>query len=94
MMIGSRLYGTFTVVFGTYGFTRGYRSVSYCPEEQLITKRVLNGVVTSMFYVAPVVNIWALARLVDRIEISIKNYDKSKYDDAFEEFTGVCIETI
>jgi hypothetical protein len=88
----SRLYGGFCVSMGLYGFTRGFRSET--ESKRLITDKLAAGFFNSLMYSAPIVNLWPLTRLVNRLEIDYNDLEKKQYQDSFRELVGDCYDTI
>jgi hypothetical protein len=94
MALLTKLYGTFCVGMGTYGFTRGYRAYSGTEDTNLTCDKVLQGVINGMAYGAPILNMWPTFRLLNRLEIECRSLNKDNYQSNYEEFIGVCKETI
>lgn len=85
-----KIYTGFTTGMGIYGFSRGYRA----RDNEMVSDKLVSGTFNTLLYVTPVVNIWPLVRLTDRITIQSKGLDKNKYRDAYFELTGICWQTI
>lgn len=90
----TKLYGTFCVGMGVYGFTRGYRSYTCKEDNNLISTKVVQGVINGVMYGTPIFNIWPTLRLLNRLEVKYKNLNKDNYKSNYEESFGVCKETI
>ena len=90
----TKLYGTFCVGMGAYGFSRGYRAYSGKEDTNLTSNKVVHGIINGMTYGAPVLNMWPTFRLLNRLEIECRKLNKDNYQSNYEECIGVCKETI
>jgi hypothetical protein len=94
MNIPTKLYGTFCIGMGLYGFTRGYRSFNSKDKERLTSDKITNAIFNALFYAAPIANIGPTIRLINRLEIEHKGLNMNDYKDNYREFVGDCEETI
>lgn len=94
MNLATKLYGTFCVGMGVYGFSRGYRSRVINEKERLISDKLTNAAFNGLFYAAPIANIGPTLRLINRLEIEHKGLNMNDYKDNYREFVGDCEETI
>lgn len=84
---------------GIYGFTRGYRSRSKFDngddngDMNLMTYKMMYGMVNSILYMIPPWNIYYFTKLVNRIEIQKRGLDKTMYENEYNEHCGICSET-
>ena len=71
-----------------YGFYRG--STFDKPKDKetdvLFSDRLSSGIITSFLYVNPLMQPLFFCKLLDRIEIKLKNKDPSKYESAYCDF--------
>lgn len=90
-------------IMGAYGFTRGVRAIHhfdkrenvYIQSTTLIADRIVYGVVNGIMYTLPGWNIIALMRLANRMEIRIRNLNKSSFPFEYQEmFGGYCLSTL
>lgn len=96
----TRLFKTFMVVntsLGVYGFSRGYRAETKYDREskydKLISERLLNGGLNSIFYMIPPWNVYYVTKMLNRVEIENKKLDKELYKKEYEEVVGECEHT-
>lgn len=89
MTIFNKVYFGFSIGMGMYGFSRGYR----CKENKLYSDKIVCGTLNSIFYSAPIINIFPLYRLINRIEVEKRQLDKNKYLDIYKEVFGTCSST-
>lgn len=94
MSFVGKTYATFCVGMGIYGFTRGYRSNIYKDRESLTAEKYVSGLVNGICYAAPILNIGPTFRLLNRLEIETKNLNKEQHKSNYEEFMGICNDTI
>lgn len=52
----------------------------------LFSDRLSSGIITSFLYVNPLIQPLFFCKLLDRIEIKLKNKDPSKYESAYSDF--------
>jgi hypothetical protein len=90
----TKLYGSFCVGMGVYGFTRGYRAQISGSKENLTSDKITNATFNSLFYTLPIANIGPTLRLINRLEIEHKQLDKNDYKDNYREIVGECHDTI
>jgi hypothetical protein len=91
----SKTFVVTNLSLGLYGFSRGYRSSSkYDHNEKLTSRKILDGTITSIFYMIPPWNLYYVTKLLNRMEIKYKNLDKSLYNSEYEDLTGQCTDTI
>lgn len=88
----SRSYAFLSGCFGIYGFSRQYRIEK--KEKSLYTDKIGKSFINSVFYIAPIINIYQIIKLVNRIEIKYNTLDKNNYKIEYTEFSGVLFETI
>jgi hypothetical protein len=100
-MVNKLLFRSFIVVntsLGIYGFSRGYRAETKYEKEsnynKLISERLLNGCLNSIFYTIPPWNVYYITKLLNRIEIEHKKLDKDIYEKEYEELIGECKVTL
>lgn len=89
-----KTYFTFCSGMGIYGFTRGYRSNIHKDREALTAEKCINGIVNGICYAAPILNMGPTFRLLNRLEIEYKNLNKEEHKSNYEEFMGMCNDTI
>jgi len=89
-----KTYFTFCASMGVYGFTRGYRSTIHKDREALTAEKCVIGFINGICYVAPILNIGPTFRLLNRLEIEYKNLDKEQHKSNYEEYMGICKDTI
>lgn len=94
MNLAAKLYGTFCVGMGMYGFSRGFRAQYNQDKERLTSDKITNAAFNGLFYAAPIANIGPTIRLINRLEIEYKGLNASDYKDNYREFVGDCEETI
>lgn len=75
---------------GVYGFSREYRA----NQSDLTSNKFFCGLFNGILYAAPVLNIFPILRLFNRLEIEYKQLDKDKYKYEYTEITGECNDTI
>ena len=90
----SKKYFTFCTGMGIYGFTRGYRADIVKNQQTLTLDKCLCGFMNSFFYTAPIFNIFQVFKLVNRVEIYFKNLNKDEYEYNYQEFIGICKDTV
>lgn len=96
-MIFNKLYGLFTFGMASYGFSRGYRAnnnIEYrYPDKKiyLTSEKCVNGIMNSIFYAIPILNMGPLFRLINRLEIDYYKLDKENYIKNYQELAGICI---
>lgn len=82
-------------LMSVYGFSRGYRSdVKEIKTKSLFTHKIMRGFSNGVIYGLPIWNIPMILKLVDRIEIKFSNLNKKDNIYSYEEFTGICEDTI
>lgn len=94
MKLATKLYGTFCVGMGGYGFTRGYRAKVINDKEGLTSDKITNATFNALFYAAPIANIGPTIRLINRLEIEHKGLNMNDYKDNYREFVGDVFVTI
>ena len=88
-----RTLGAFSLLMGTYGFTRGYRSQIEPSKKVLTMERIGYGLFNGILYSMPVLNILYFSRLMNRIEIEYYGLDKKRYISEYKEVIGECMDT-
>lgn len=89
----SRQYRT-TGVFSIYGTSRQYSSTDYKTNIcNLTTVKITSSLINSLFYIAPILNILQIIKLINRIEIEYKGYNKEHFKEQYEELLGTCLST-
>ena len=89
-----KAYATFCSGMGVYGFTRGYRSNIHTNKEPLTAEKCVSGLLNGICYGAPIFNVGPMFRLLNRLEIEHKNLNKDEHKSNYQEFMGVCNDTI
>lgn len=89
-----KTYIAFCSGMGIYGFTRGYRSNIREDKENLTAEKCLSGILNGICYAVPIANIGPTFRLINRLEIEYKNLNKEEHKSNYEEFIGICKDTI
>ena len=89
-----KAYISFCTGMGVYGFTRGYRSNIHKDRESLTAEKCVSGLLNGICYGTPIFNIGPIFRLVNRLEIQHKSLNKEEHKSNYEEFMGICNETI
>jgi hypothetical protein len=97
-----RCYGIFSGVMGGYHFIRGcqvshrkpLRSNEWTKADILIADRFTNGLANGALYALPIWNIYGLFRLINRIEIHCRGFEKDKYPEEYEEVGGYNLSTL
>ena len=79
-------------LMSVYGFSRGYRSEF--KNKPLFTEKIIRGFYNGIIYGLPIWNIPMLLKIVDRVEIKFLNLNKKDYIYSYEEFIGICKDTI
>ena len=75
--------------FGIYGFSREYRSIkSHDDSNRFFTDKLFCSTLNGIIYLAVPINIYYLAKLLNRLEIEKKSLNKYDYKDQYTEFTG------
>ena len=95
------------LLFGVYGFTRGYRASDYdikydsdtykfkrVFKSKLICYRIASGCINTVYYVLPFVNLIFMTNLLGRLEVYYYNRDKNDYDWVWFEMCGMCYDII
>ena len=90
----TKFYGTFCGTMGLYGFTRGYRCDIETNKPILTSEKYFNGLINGLYYATPIFNMSPTRKLLNRLEIEYKNFNKNNYKDNYTEITGVCNDTI
>ena len=97
--IGNIIVG-FHCLSALYGVSRGYRSI---PFEKHINEnnyillhslKLKNSLFNGVMYGMPFWNIPTLCNVFDRIEIEVRGLDKNLYYKSYEEWVGVCYDTL
>lgn len=94
MRLLGKLYAGFSFGMSAYGFSRGYRSNVRDNKNELTSEKLISGLLNGMYYGAPVINIGPTIKLINRLEIEINNLDKDTYKDNYQEFIGICKDTL
>ena len=85
---------------GLYGFTRGYRSIPYevkydtTGQRVLLTQKISNGLMNGLIYCTPILNIPMVMSCINRIEIKARGLEPNKYVSSYQEWTGMCYDTL
>lgn len=87
-----KIFYTTNLLFGTYGFSREYRVKV---ENRFFTEKISVSILNGIFYMIPPYNIYYLAKLLNRLEIEKKKWNKIDYKDQYTEFLGnPCYSTL
>lgn len=73
-----------------YGASRGYRN----RDADFITDKVISGFFNGVMYGFPILNIEPTIRLLNRLEIRSRGYDKNLHLNQYKEFIGRCMDDI
>lgn len=90
MKLVSKIYAGYCLFMAGYGCSRGYRIENV----NFTTERVISGIFNGVCYGFPILNIAPTIRLLNRLEIRSKNYDKKTHTAEYKEFIGVCMDDI
>jgi hypothetical protein len=90
MRLVSKIYAGYCVFMTGYGCSRGYR----IENANFTTDRVISGIFNGAIYSIPFLNIEPTIRLLNRLEIKYKNYDKKQHVAEYKEFIGVCMDDL
>jgi hypothetical protein len=92
-MINTQIKNRVLAYIGTmslYGFYRGITFThKYYKEDEddiLLSDRLISGVFTGIMYANPLLHPLYIRKLMDRIEIKLKDKDPSKYISAYHDF--------
>lgn len=92
----------FSVGMGIYGATRGFRATTTTnqPDGTVVRKkllvgdRLINSIAMGMYYSLPVINLFELMRLANRIDIKYRGMLPSDAPGQYKEGLGYCTDTL
>jgi hypothetical protein len=82
-----KAFTTLYASFGAYGFWRQYNIIP-SDRERFFTEKVFFSLTNTSLYLLPPYNIYAFIKLLNRLEIQSKGFDKTLYKDQYTEFFG------
>jgi hypothetical protein len=90
--MNGKIFYTVNILFGTYGFSREYRSKA---ENRFFTEKLSMSVLNGIIYMVPPYNIYYLYKLLNRLEIEKRKWNTLDYKDQYTEFLGnICYSTL
>jgi hypothetical protein len=74
--------------FSVYGFYRGYNAEDDFKTYKFYSDKYIHGLCNMTTYAIPPFQIFALYRLINRLEIKYKNMDKTDHESEYREVVG------